>query len=110
MLAAHITKLHLPKLEEKVSWGIGLISVAIVGVMAFMNRIKMLFKVKSVGFIISFIIFLLLSVAIETLVWSLGLVTIPLLIDDVIVNGYFKVLNVTKYWDSYRDVIRSENK
>lgn len=107
MLAAHITKLSLPKIEQKFSWGIGIISVAVVIILAFFNRIKLLFRFKSLGFIVGFMILLLLSVAIETLVWSLGLISIPLLIDDVVVNGYFKYINATRYWTVYKDVIKS---
>lgn len=110
MWAAHITKLKLPSLEEKLSWSIGLIIVIVIIVLAFINRIKLLFKFKSVGFLISFIVFLLLSVAIETLVWALGLITIPLLIDDIILSNYFSYLNHKKYWYIYKDVIISENK
>lgn len=108
MLAAHITKLSFPKFEESVSWGTGIIAVIVIIILAYFNRLKMLFRFKSIGFITFFIIFLLLSVAIETLVWSLGLISIPLLIDDIVINGYFNYINVTRYWDKYKDVIARE--
>lgn len=103
------TGLKLPSLEHKLSFGFGFILLVVVGAMAFFNRIKLLFKVRSIGFLILFIMLLLLSVAMETLLWSLGLVSIPLIIDDLIVETYFKYVNITYYWDKWKYISNNVN-
>lgn len=97
LLAAHLTKLELPTLEDKMSWGIGWGIVALVVAMAIFNRLKILFKIKSLGFIVVFIILSLLKVGIDALIITIGLVTIPLLIDDIIISNYFKYLDYKVY-------------
>lgn len=106
--AIKLSKLNLPTLKEQVSFGIGVIMIILVVVLALFNRIKSLLKIKSLGFVYAFIALLLLSFAIETLVIGVGLITIPLLIDDLLVNNYFRYLNVTKYWDYYKDVVKRD--
>lgn len=106
--AIKLSKLNLPTLKEQVSFGIGVIMIILVVVLALFNRIKSLLKIKSLGFVYAFIALLLLSFAIETLVIAVGLITIPLLIDDLLVNNYFRYLNVTKYWDYYKDVVKRD--
>lgn len=97
LLASHMAKLSLPTIEAKMSWSVGIMLIAIVGSFAFLNRIKMIFRVKSIGFIITFIILVLLKVGIDALIWSVGLISIPLLIDDIFIVNYFKYLDVVKY-------------
>lgn len=95
-LAIKFAGLNL-EMEEKVAFGSGVILVAIVGTFAFLNRMKVLFKFKSIKFVIAFVIFLLLKVGIDALVWATGLISIPLLIDDIVIVNYFKWLDVVKY-------------
>lgn len=100
--AFYKSNIQLPTLESKLSFGVGFIMLLTVGTMAFFNRIKVLFKIRSVGFVILFLMLLLLSVAMNTLLWGLGLVSIPLLIDDIFVENYFKYINIRDYWDFYK--------
>lgn len=97
LLAMHLAKVDLPKATQKVSWGFGLTLIAFIVVLAYLNRLKMLFKIKSIGFLVAFVILSLLRVGIDALVWGTGLVAIPLLIDDIFVVSYFKYLDITKY-------------
>jgi hypothetical protein len=97
ILAAHLAKLSFPTIESQLQWGAGIILVIVIAVFAFLNRIKMLFKVKSIGFLITFIILLLLRVGIDALIYATGLISIPLLIDDIFIVNYFKYLDVVKY-------------
>lgn len=99
LLAMHFAKVDLPSAKEKLSWGVGLILIMMIVAFAYLNRLKTLFKIKSVGFLISFVILLLMRVGIDALVWGTGLVAIPLLVDDIIINNYFKYLDLTKYGD-----------
>lgn len=107
IISFKVSNLKLPTLEDKLSFGIGIITVVGVFILSILNRLKTLFKIKSIGFIITALILLLFSKFIDTLYLTLMLISIPLLIDDLVVNNYFKYLNATKYWDKYKDVIKS---
>lgn len=96
-LAAHFAKVEIPNIRTGLSLGIGWTLILIIGALAILNRLKVLFKVKSMTFLVAFIIFSLLKVSIDALVYSTGLVTIPLLIDDIIINPYWKVILYRKY-------------
>lgn len=109
-LSAHHNKLTLPKMENKLSWYGGAILIIILFALVMMNRIKILFKIRSIGFLYLFLAFALLQPYIHVVVTTLGLALIPMLVDDIIVNGYFYILNVNKYWQYYKDVIASERK
>ena len=97
LAAAHFGNIDLPSIEEKFSFGIGAVLLIMIFVLAIMNRLKALFKVKSVGFVVIFLTLLCLSVAMDVLLWGFGLVSIPLLFDDLFVSTYFKYLDIKKY-------------
>lgn len=98
LLGAHFGRVKLPTFEDSLRWGSGIIGVIIIGALAYLNRLKALFKIKSIGFIILWGILYLLSVSISGLLWTTGLVSIVLLIDDIFVVNYFKYVNVKYYW------------
>lgn len=83
-IAMMVTEVKLPTNVSKMSAGLGFILGVIFLAMALLNRISVLFKLKSLGFIMFFLLFLLLRSVIDVTVWSLGLLSIPLLIDDII--------------------------
>lgn len=97
LLAMHFAKVDLPRATQKVSWGVGLTLIAFIVALAYLNRLKMLFKIKSIGFLVAFVILLLLRVGIDALVYGTGFVAVPLLIDDIFVVPYFKYLDIKKY-------------
>ena len=97
-------KLELPSLTEKLSFGIGVIVINAVIVLAFFNRLKSLFKFKSLSFVLIAIILYGLRAVIEPLSFAFLLISIPLLIDDLIIDNYFNYLNVKKYFDVYKFV------
>ncbi len=103
-LAVYLKKIELPTMESKLSFGMGFMIALVVVVLAVFNRIRVLFKIKAIGFVTIFLILLLLKETMDTLIITIGLVTIPLVIDDIIINPYFKYLNITKYWETYRYV------
>lgn len=104
VLAFKAVKLELPSLSEKLSFGIGVIAIAFVVVFALLNRLKSLFKFKSFSFVLIAVILYGLRVVIEPLSFAFLLISIPLLIDDLIIDNYFKYLNVKKYFDVYKYV------
>lgn len=75
----------------------GAMMICFVGVLAVLNRIKELFKVKSFGFLYIAVALALFSQFIGALVWALFLVSIPLLFDDIVVYQYFKYIDITRY-------------
>lgn len=102
ILAFEGAKLELPSLSEKLSFGIGVLAIVSVVVFAFLNRLKNLFKFKSASFVLIAIILYGLRTVIEPLSFAFLLISIPLLIDDLIIDNYFKYLNVKKYFDVYK--------
>lgn len=110
VLAADVHKLKLPENVNKLGWYGGIITLIILLAAVLLNRIKILFRIRSLGFLILFGVLKLLEQNIEVAVTALGYVVIVLLIDDIVVNGYFYILNVNKYWEYYKDVIASERR
>lgn len=104
VLVAEITEINLPTTEEKLSFSFGLLGIVFIVIMAILNRIKVLFKFKSVTFVIVGLILYLLKSVIEPLSISLLLISIPLIIDDLLINNYFLYLNMNKYYDVYKFV------
>lgn len=90
IIAMNLEKLDLPSSQEKYSASIGFIMLLIVMIIAFANRLKALFKVKFIGFLIIAIAVTLLSKVIDTLALGLWLMLIPLVIDDCIFKVYWK--------------------
>lgn len=88
----------LPTIESQISVGIGFVGVIAVFILAMLNRISALFKIKSMGFLIIFVIMLALKSSIDILVWSLGLMSIPLIIDDAIITPIWNNI-----WYKYYD-------
>ena len=102
ILAFEGAKLELPSLSEKLSFGVGVIAIIFVVVFAFINRLKNLFKFKSASFVLIAVILYGLRTVIEPLSFAFLLISIPLVIDDLIIDNYFKYLNVKKYFDVYK--------
>ena len=103
-LAFNKLELELPTLSSKLELGFGILGIGFVVLLAFLNRLKHLFKFKSVGFIVIAFILYFLRMVIDSLSLSFALVSIPLLIDDLIIDNYFKYVNMTKYFDYYKFV------
>lgn len=96
------SKISLPELKHQVSFRLGFLLILTVVILAMFNRLQALFKIRSIGFLVIFLILILFKYTIDTLIISIGLITIPLLIDDIAVNPYFKYINMNKYWDQYK--------
>lgn len=71
-------------------------------VLAVLNRMGSLFKVKSMGFIFIFVMFLGFKYIIDPIVWTVGLLTIPLLIDDII----FRPIWMNIWYNQYDGVVK----
>src|SRR5690554_4564671 len=110
ILAAHIEKLKLLTREVQLSYSLGIILLVSISAHVILNRINIIFKIKSIGFIVVFVMVVLLESHMSVIKTGLGLMLIPMIIDDTLVNGYFYVLNVNKYWDIYRSVMLVEGR
>jgi hypothetical protein len=84
LIAINMAGLKLPSNESKISATFGFILVGVVLMFALLNRISILFKIRSIGFVILWSMFMLLEYIIDPLKWAFGLMMIPLLIDDMI--------------------------
>lgn len=88
--AVKITNPVLYTDTDRISLSIGAMTGLIVMVLALMNRIKTLLKVKFVAFLIIWVLLFSLNMVVDTLIWSIGLVLIPLSIDDLIFLPYWR--------------------
>lgn len=89
VIAVFASGLKLPTLESQLSFSVGVILISLLTLLAVLNRIKTLFKKASVGFLTVFIILLCFNYTLDVLIWGTGLISIPLLIDDVIVTPFW---------------------
>ena len=84
IIALWITDPNIVDPADKMSLTIGaVLALSVVG-LAFLNRLKNLLKIKFVVFLIMFILLFSLQMIMTTLIWTIGLVLIPLMIDDLI--------------------------
>ena len=86
VIAVFASGLELPTIESQLSFSVGVILISLLILLAVLNRIKTLFKKASVGFLTVFVILLCFNYTLDVLIWGTGLISIPLLIDDVIVT------------------------
>lgn len=80
-----ITNPDIVKPSDQISLTFGAILTLIVLVAVVSNRLKILFKIRFVAFLMLFLILLSFGIIYETLIWAVGLELIPLFIDDLII-------------------------
>lgn len=90
IIAMNVEKLSLPTSSEKYSASIGFMILAALGFMAVFNRIKVLFKVRFIGFLALAVIFTLLERVISTVILGAWLMLIPLALDDLVFRIYWR--------------------
>lgn len=71
---------------EKMSVSMGAVMIVIIAAIAGLGKLRSLVKVKSIGLLITFAILWAFQSVIHSLIWAVGLISIPMLIDDIIVN------------------------
>ena len=84
IIAMNIQRISIVNNSDSVRYTFGFIMLFGVLLLASANRLKTLFKVKFIGFLTLFIIVLLLESILSTITLGLGLMLIPLAIDDLI--------------------------
>ena len=104
--AMTLAKVEFPSVEEKFKVGLGFVMIIAVVIMAMSNVISILFKFKSLGFVVAALILFLLKNVVDLLFLTTFLVSIPLLFNDLVVRNYFKYLNMTKYFEIYKHLVK----
>lgn len=83
---------EFPTFESRLGFSVGILLISGVSMIAILGRLKTLFKIKSIGWIVTFLILWSFSNIITLLVYTMGFISIPLIIDDLI---------ITPSWNSY---------
>lgn len=108
-LAVKITNVEIVTVKEKASFGVGAILIFVLVILALTRVINVFWRFKGLGFALAFVILLLFKSVIDFMIVSIGLISIPLLINDIMIRPYFSYLNVSKYWDQYRYLLNKRN-
>jgi hypothetical protein len=82
---------------DKMELTIGGITGFIIIILAFTNRLKKLFKIKFIAFLIIWVLLYSLSAVMATLIWGIGAALIPLMIDDLIMTPYWNRIWYNEY-------------
>lgn len=96
-----VNKVTLPTNASKLVASTSFIMSMVFFALAVLNRVGNLFKIKSMGFIFIFVMFLGFKYIIDPVVWTVGLLTIPLLIDDII----FRPIWMNIWYNEYDSVV-----
>lgn len=107
-LAVKMADVNLVTMEEKLQVGIGLSLITVLIVIALFGSLGKVIRTKSVGFVIGFIVFFLLRHVVDALTLGFGFLSIPLLLDDLMIRPYFKFLNMGKYWQDYKYMVKRD--
>lgn len=97
ILAGHLGGTTLIVREDMFRVPLGFIIIGITTMLAMLNRLKTLFKIKFIGFGIVFVTALFLQSVMHVLVLASGLMLIPLFIDDVILQPIWKSIWYNNY-------------
>jgi len=97
IVAITITNPQITKPTDKMSLTVGVIIALAVMALAFSNRLKTLLKIKFVAFLIIWLLLFSLQAIMGTLIWTIGLVLIPLMVDDLIIVPLWKNLWYNNY-------------
>lgn len=84
--AVFASGLELTTPANQVNFTFGAILLVGLGILAGLGRLKNIVKIKSVGWLIAFALIAIFHSMSYFLLWGIGLTSIPLLIDDMVVN------------------------
>mgnify|MGYP003483304163 CR=1 FL=1 len=101
-IAWAMSDVQMPTNAMKLSGNFSFYATVFIVIMAIFNRVNTLFKVKSVGFVFLFLVFSGISIVIQPILWTLGLIIIPLLIDDLVLTPIWANL----WYNEYDGVVR----
>ena len=96
-IAVMITNPSVTESSDKMSLTMGATLGISIMILAFFNRLKSLLKIKFVVFLVAWVLLFSLQMIMNTLIWTIGLVLIPLMIDDLILLPLWKNLWYNTY-------------
>jgi len=95
-----LADVQLPTSVDKLAASAGFVTSGAVLLLAILNRVGALFKVRSAGFLLFFLLFATIKTVLDVLMWTTGLMFIVLLLDDVIMKSYWSSI----WWNEYHDI------
>jgi len=95
--AIKITNPAIVESHDKISLTMGAVLGFTIMILAFFNRLKSLLKIKFVVFLVTFLLLFSLQMILTTLIWTIGLVLIPLMVDDLILIPMWRNLWYNTY-------------
>ncbi len=96
-LAINQTNPVVETANDKMSLTFGGIMAVILIALGFMNRLKKLFKIKFVAFAIIWVLLGSLEMIMPTIMFGIGALLIPLMIDDLIMSAYWNKVWYNNY-------------
>lgn len=105
IISWNVNKITLPTNVEKLGSSVGFITTTLVFILAIMNRLGTLFKVKSLGFAFMYIMFLGVKFIIDPVTYTIGLMLIPLLIDDIL----FRPIWNNIWYNEYDGIVKVQD-
>lgn len=100
LLSIHFTNAEIPSVKEGIKVGFGFVLIMIMVALAFAKSFDFI-KFKGMSFFIIFLILLFFKSIIDTLIITIGFLSIPLLFDDLIIRSVKSYLNWGKYSKTY---------
>ena len=104
IVAWMVNKVQMPTEVSKLSASSGFVTGIAVLLVALLNKAGSLFKIRSVGFLIFWIIFMMIRSVLDVMMWTTGLMAGILLFQDIILEPIWKNL----WWNEYPEQARNQ--
>lgn len=104
IVAWMVNEVQMPTEVSKLSATSGFVTGIAVLLVALLNKAGSLFKIRSVGFLIFWIIFMMIRSVLDVMMWTTGLMAGILLFQDIIIEPIWKNL----WWNEYPEQARKQ--
>lgn len=104
IVAWMVNKVQMPTEVSKLSASSGFVTGIAVLLVALLNKAGSLFKIRSVGFLVFWIIFMMIRSVLDVMMWTTGLMAGILLFQDIILEPMWKNL----WWNEYPEQARNQ--
>lgn len=100
-VALKIEKVTFVNNLAKVSGGLSFVTILFIAILAVFNRITVIFKIRSIGFIVLFFLLIGIEYIVGPARLVTGLMLIPLMLDDFILTPIWKNI----WYNDYADLV-----
>lgn len=100
-VALKIEKVTFVNNLAKVSGGLSFVTILFIAILAVFNRITVIFKIRSIGFIVLFFLLIGIEYIVGPARLATGLMLIPLMLDDFILTPIWKNI----WYNDYADLV-----